>query len=275
MKNLIKQSDPYYAFKPDAFEPDTEYDLEIGEFLKTYKTYPERKPVPMYKGEPAYAPAPQPWIQMENLLVKGEPLPDAGLPDSVKYPRPYHWSPVKCPLRDVSEHIDFEAEHVIKGLVRIRKHGDTKWINPDDIIVCEKKHEIDHDKIKPGQIWKLTIDGDPRFQNTMIMILPSNGHRLRFIYQTIVIYATDYKVSDTAEGNIDLYHNDNKMIDISKVHLELITDNTNPNGSELDRTKNSEYIYPSSYDIGYREDYPAIEPRKRRSPLYFGEDEEE
>ena len=82
------------------------------------------------------------------------------------------------------------------------------------------------------------------------MILSSFGDRLRFVYQTKVRYSQEYEETDTAQGYIDLYDQNGEMNDVSKVHLELVTDNTNPDGATMNRTQCDKFIYPSSFALG-------------------------
>ena len=229
MKNLLKDNEPMYMFKPNCFEYDTKYELEIDGKPQIYKTCPKPKYIgPNGQSEPEIREFPKPFATFMNVLFDGDPIPE---PDpsrpNIHMPR-YGFGPTR-PRRipEIRETISIEAIHVAKGIVHIRKFEDpsnTSWIDMDDLVTVEQRKSIDFEKIKPGQIWRLSIDGDSRFQNTLIMILSSYGDVLRFVYQTKVIYSTDYHQIDTAEGCINLYVNSTgSMNDIDKVHLELVT----------------------------------------------------
>lgn len=269
MKNLLKDQEPMYMFNPNCLEYDTDYEIEVNGNTLIYKTYPKPKLITCEgHPEPELKDYPKPFMTFSNQLFNGDPIPDSEpITFGTPFPR-YGFEPKPHRISDICETLSIEAIHVAKGIVRIRKldgDADTPWIPIDDLVTVEHRKSIDFNKIKPGQIWKLTIDGDPRFQNTLVMILGSYGDRLRFVYQTTVIYATDYQQTDTAEGCIDLYdRSTGNMNDIDKVHLELVTDNTNPDGATMDRTQSNKFLYPSSFSLGYQEHYPELPPRERK-----------
>ena len=271
MKNLLKENEPMYMFKPGCLEYETDYEIEVDGNYLIYKTYPKPKFIKRHEGdpEPDIKEFPKAFMTFMNRLFQGDPIPEPK-PITLGSPIPsYGFGPRERRIPDICETISIEAIHVAKGIVRIRKFDDdacdAPWMDVDDLITVEHRKSIDFNKIKPGQIWKLTIDGDPRFQNTLVMILGSYGDRLRFVYQTTVIYATDYQQTDTAEGCIDLYdRSTGNMNNIDIVHLELVTDNTNPDGAIMDRTQSDKFLYPSSFSLGYQEHYPELPPRERK-----------
>jgi hypothetical protein len=174
------------------------------------------------------------------------------------------------------------AERFQTGEVKIYKDGTR--ILPEYVLTEDDDNWIiDESKIHLGSIWSLTIDDDPRFQNTTIMILRIYGGCIEFGYQTKVIYTPDYSHIEAAEGRIDFHPNigmDNFKIEdyLDKIHLTLIRDNTN-GGAAMDRQNEDDIIYPRSYSVGgYREQYPPIPFRERpkRKPVddeYYDEDE--
>ena len=277
MKNLLKDQEPMYMFKPGCLEYETDYEIEVNGNTLIYKTHPKPKFITREgHPEPEFEEYPKPFMTFSNQLFNGDPIPD---PDPITFGTPfprYGFKPEPHRIPDIRETICIEAIHVAKDIVHIRKFDDacdTPWIPIDDLVTVEHRKSIDFNKIKPGQIWKLTIEGDPRFQNTMVMILGSYGDRLRFVYQTTVIYTTDYQQTDTAEGCIELYdRSTGNMNNIDIVHLELITDNTNPDGATMDRTQREKFLYPSSFTLGYQEHYPALPPRERRKRIMDDDD---
>lgn len=282
MKNLLKDQEPMYMFKPNCLEYDTDYEIEVNGNTLIYKTYPKPKFITCEghpEPEPELKDYPKPFMGFSNLLFNGDPIPDSEpITFGTPFPR-YGFEPKPHRISDIRETLSIEAIHVAKGIARIRKldgDADTPWIPIDDLVTVEHRKSIDFNKIKPGQIWKLTIDGDPRFQNTLVMILGSFGDKLRFVYQTTVIYTTDYQQTDTAEGSIELYdRSTGNMNNIDIVHLELITDNTNPDGATMDRTQCDKFLYPSSFTLGYQEHYPALPPRERRKRIMDDDDLDE
>ena len=273
MKNLLKDNEPMYMFKPNCLEYDTDYEIEVNGNHLIYKTYPKPKFIKRYEDqpEPEIKEWPKPFMTFSNHLFQDDSIPDPD-PKPIPFGRPiprYGFDSVPHRIPSICEALSIEAIHIVKGIVRIREFDydacDTPWMDVDDLVVVEQRKSIDFNKIKPGQIWKLTIDGDPRFQNTLIMILSSFRDRLRFVYQTKVMYSQEYEETDTAQGYIDLYDQNGEMNDISKVHLELVTDNTNPDGATMNRTQCDKFIYPSSFSLGYTENYPPIPPRERKA----------
>lgn len=249
MKNLLTHELDLPVFIAGSFEHDTEYDIEVNGVLKTYRTAKAPEPTLTL----GYIDYDCPRAVFNNVLAEGEKPPVYN-----RYTRTNH-KPWK---QDVRETIGIGADDVLDGTVKIRKHGDSEWIKPSDIVKIRQHIIIDRDKIKPGQLWKLTIDDDPRFQDTLIMILNDMFERLSFVYQVNVLYPDGFSQTETADGSINLYDRDHNLVDLSAVHLTLVQENTNP-GCSMDRTNVEEYTYPSSWLLGYKESYPKVEPRKR------------
>ena len=248
MINIIKEDAPYLYLKEGVIEPNTAYDILIDGHERTMMS-----PEPINNQRPySYKTS---FIHLMNVLSKG---------DEIKPHPVYSYNRRREPVKmNITESISFVVDDIFNGRVKMKKHGDAEWMRPEVFVDKDTMKSIDTDKIKPGQLWKLTIDGDPRFQNTLIMIIPCYWNALRFIYQTNVLYPDGYNQTETSEGNIELYDRNENLIDISKVHLTLVKDCTNPEGSSLDRTNEDKFIYPTSYNIGYKEAYPEIKPRKR------------
>ena len=260
MKNLIKDDKPRYVFKAEVFKSGIEYDIEINGIMRTYSIPACR--VPRGVKERNYN---SPWLHFTNTLYEEN--------------GPAYFEDRRQPNKDyipgIHESVSVDAQLVALGIVKIREKGQTEWMNPDDMLIKENVKVIDTDRIKPGQLWSLTIDGDPRFNNTTIMIIPSHyGTALRFIYQTNVMYTEGYSQTETAEGVIEFMNRKGELNNLDNVHITLLQDNTNPSGAIMDRSKDNEYIYPRTYPIGYKEIYPPIEFTKRNKCEYDDPNEE-
>lgn len=259
MKNLIKKCDDLIRFKAHAFECGDNYTLEInGEKYPVALEY--CGPVGKYDGNhmPIYESR---MIHFTRVLIN-----ESGV---IRQGRIYPGQEIcgEKYVPGVNINISIPVEHFVDGKVKIY-HGD-ELINPNDVIISSENWMIDASKINLGSIWNLTIDGDPRFQNTMIMIIRAYGSCIEFAYQTRVVYSPEYSHIEAAEGRLmfdyrymhkDGTTNINDYVD--KIHLTLVKDNTN-NGADMDRS-NDDIVYPRSYGVGsYREDYPPVEFRKR------------
>lgn len=258
MKNLIKKGPKFLRFKAHSFEcgdytldiNGQSYDVEL-KFCGPYDMKSDHEP--MY--DSSHLHFSKTLIKEEGEIYQGRVYPGQEYRDDKFVP-------------GVSVNIGVPAERFASGEIKIFRNGER--INPDDVLTVDDNWIIDTSKIHLGSLWNLTIDGDPRFQNTMIMILRVWGSSIEFAYQTKVIYSTDYSHIEAAEGRIefaprirdcDKSLNINDYID--KVHLTLVKDNTNA-GADMDRTKEDEVIYPRSYGVGgYREIYPPVEFRTR------------
>lgn len=259
MKNLIKKCDDLIRFKAHAFECGNNYTLEInGEKYPVELEYcgptkdVDNNHMPLY--------------DCHNIHFTKSLINDTG---NMHHGRIYPGQEI-CGeeyVPGVNIDINVPVEHVASGNVKIYHNGEI--INPNDVIISSENWMIDTSKINLGSIWNLTIDGDPRFQNTLIMIIRVWGACIEFAYQTRVIYSPEYSHIEAAEGrlmfNRHMQHKDeainiNDYVD--KIHLTLVKDNTN-NGADMDRS-NDDIMYPRSYGVGnYCEDYPPVEFRKR------------
>lgn len=264
IQELIKKEAENVTFRPDAFEYDTRYVVEVKKdgISKLWKTI---EPPQQYS---TIAPPPldpnnkkmhfgYTTITMFNNVIERDPIDDPlTIPHIPSRHKRYHvrmeWNP------GVTEHISISALCVKNGDIIIRHEDGTPVEDPTTVT---EYYGFDGDKIEEGSIWKLTIDGDPRFQNTLIMIMRVD-RSIRFLYQAKVIYSDDYSKLETAEGFIELYNSKGEMNDLTSVDLELVHQRSNP-GCDMDRT-NDEIIYPQGYN-GYREAYPGYEFAKRGS----------
>lgn len=256
MKNLIKKGPEICRFKAGSFECGEEYTLEInGEKhnvgLSVYKSGGvEAARMPLHDVS---------FVCFHRTLIPGDPYPFI----NPVYPGQNICNGKHVP--GVGINIDVPAERFANGEVKI--YYQDKLINPDDVLKISDEYIVDTDKINMGSLWNLTIDGDPRFQNTLVLITHVYGSTIEFSYQTRVIYTSDYAHIECAEGRIDFTHrtdSDGKPINImdyiDKIHFTLVKDNTN-GGADMDRT-NANLIYPRSYNGGYREIYPPIKFRE-------------
>lgn len=260
MKNLIKKGPDSIRFKAHSFECGDNYTLEInGEKYPVELGYygPEIKDEPTNNYMPPYGTHE---IHFNKRLIN-----ETG---SIRHGRIYPGQEIcgeaYVPGVDINIHVP--VEHFASGRVKIY-HGD-ELINPNNVITTKENWMVDTSKINLGSIWNLTIDGDPRFQNTMIMIINVYGFCIEFAYQTRVVYSPEYSHVEAAEGRLmfNRYMHKDESININdyvdKIHLTLVKDNTN-NGADMDRS-NDDIIYPRSYGVGsYREEYPQVEFRKR------------
>lgn len=260
MKNIIKKGHKFLKFKAKSFECGDGYSVEInGErYDGSIKFF----------GPSSANDGLEPMYDSSNVSFVKELIPDTGsIPDSIRlYPGQK--------VRDtdfkagVYISISIPADRFAAGDVKLFRHGEK--INPDDVLTDDDDiWVVDEEKVHLGSIWNLTIDDDPRFQNTLIMITRIWGGCVEFAYQTHVQYTPDYTHIEAAEGRIDLNGSRNRYNPVeineivSKVHLTLVKDNTN-GGAVMDRQHEDEIVYPRSYGIGgYREQYPPIEFRKR------------
>lgn len=253
MKNLIKKGPKFIRYKANSFKCG-DYTLEIngekyGVKLKNGGLLKETDTVPAYD------------VNFLNFIR--ELIKETGSPFNTKIPSGQEYSHY---VPGVNICINVPADRFAAGEVVIYHDGER--INPDDVLTLEDNWMIDTNKVNLGSIWNLTIDGDPRFQNTMIMITRIWGSSIEFAYQTKVIYSPEYSHVEVAEGLIDFYPNNaehNFKIEdyLDKIHLTLIKDNTNC-GADMDRQNEADVIYPRAYSFGgYREQYPPIPFRER------------
>lgn len=247
MRNLIKKGDPIPHFKPNVLEAG-QYVIKVGEHERVYTyTPPSKYPTHML------------CISFTNVLWMKENPQDPPEIKSLRRKRRIY--------PNIEEQISFSASDYMNGIVKIRKYGNVDdWIPVDDIIEVEYPIVLDKDKVKPGSIWRLTIDGDERFQDTVIMVIGPEGSRplwhMRFLYQTEVIYNNDFRNIETAEATIDwdsLRGND-KKVDFNKIHMVPV--DTNNHICTLNRTDDDEVYYPRSTN-GFCEVYPYVSPQER------------
>ena len=258
MKNLIKNGPKFLRYKAHSFKCG-DYTLEInGE-----KYHVELK----YCGPDDMKSDSEPAFDSSHIHFTRDLIKESGsIPRRRIYPGQEFSNEKYVPGVNIG--IGVPAERFASGEVKIY-YGD-ELIKPDDVLTSDENWIIDISKINLGSIWNLTIDGDPRFQNTMIMILHVWGSTIEFAYQTKVIYSPEYSHVEVAEGRIEFaprIRDCDKPVDIfdyiNKIHLTLVKDNTN-NGADMDRQHEDDTIYPRSYGVGgYREIYPPIEFRKR------------
>ena len=272
MKNLIKKGPKFLRYKAHSFKCG-DYTLEING-----ETYPvELK----YCGPDSMESDSEPAFDSSHIHFTRDLIKESGsLPRRRIYPG-QEFSDEKY-VPGVNIGIGVPAERFVSGEVKI--YHENELIKPDDVITSDENWIIDTSKVNLGSLWNLTIDGDPRFQNTMIMIIRVWGSCIEFAYQTKVIYSPEYSHVEVAEGRIEfaprLYAGGNAL-DINdyvdKIHLTLIKDNTN-SGADMDRQHEDDIVYPRSYGVGgYREMYPPVEFRKRvkRNPEEdYDEDDE-
>ena len=268
MKNLIKKGNDLIRFKEHAFECGDNYTLEInGEKYPVELGY--CGPVIKDEDNSHMPPYETHMINFNKRLIN-----ETGV---IRQGRIYPGQEIcgEAYVPGVNININVPVEHVASGEIKIY-HGD-ELINPNDVIISSENWMIDTSKINLGSLWNLTIDGDPRFQNTMIMIIRVYGSCIEFAYQTRVVYSPEYSHIEAAEGRLmfDYRSYKGESININdyvdKIHLTLVKDNTN-NGADMDRTSD-DIIYPRSYGVGtYREEYPPIEFRKRSAKRNLDED---
>jgi hypothetical protein len=258
MKNLMKRGNPWYTFNYDVLEDGGTYDIEVnGNAVRTYKW---EAPNWFKKSDSGCKP------RLTNLMFR-EMLFRGNVPDEpIKWGRGRDSEEER--IWDICEVLSIDAIHYVKGIARIKKHGDVEWIPVDTLIEAEENIVVDESKIHQGQIWKLTIDDDPRFNNTMIMIGRIFPGSLEFKYQTLVKYENNYEHVELCTGVIDFrnFDKDGRLIDFNfdKIHFTLVHDNTNPTGSSIDRTELDKYYYDTSGNGEWLEAYPKNEPMKRR-----------
>ncbi len=268
MKNLIKKGPKFLRYKNHSFQCGN-YTLEING---------EKFPVELKYYGPVESDT-MPEYDSSHICFRRDLIKETGhLHFGRVYPGQEHHSDEKyIPGVDIS--IGVPAERFASGEVKIY-HGD-ELIKPDDVLTFDDNWVIDTSKVNLGSLWNLTIDGDPRFQNTLIMIIRVWGSCIEFAYQTKVIYSPEDSHIEVAEGKIEfaprLYDGGNAVNIkdyVDKIHLTLIKDNTN-GGADMDR-QNDDIVYPRSFGIGgYREMYPPVEFRNRikRNPDEVYDDE--
>lgn len=256
MKNIIKKGPKFLRFKVGSFECG-DYTLDING-QKYEVTLSEFEPDSIKDGK-------EPRFDSSNIHFHREIIPDENASHFTRlYPGQSAHNENYVP--GINFGISIPAKHFATGVVKIYHKGEQ--INPDDVLTSDERYVIDEDKIHLGSIWNLTIDDDPRFQNTLIMVMRIWGSCIEFGYQTRVIYSPEYSHIEAAEGRIELYprrDNDPELVNehLRRVHLTLVKDNTN-GGAVMDRQHDDEVVYPRSYSVGgYREQYPPVEFRKR------------
>lgn len=264
MINLIKQSDPMYSFDGRKLKKDCDYDVRVCNITKTYKWLPPYGP--------ATSDRHLAWLNFVNIFRKGN-RPEFGTP----------FKPGEHYTQDIGENLSFDAMDYVNGDVRIKEHDSDHWLTVDELITTEHDIVLDDSKIFPGQIWSLTIDGDPRFNNTIIQIASVTRWELLFNFQRKVIYGEDFERIELVQGKIDykptIYNKETKMrekvdFDFSKVHLDILMNKDKPTES-IDRSEPGKYIYPYPHTgwSNQREDYPFTEFKERKP--FTGHDDED
>lgn len=266
MKNLIKKTPDILRFKANSFDAGT-YGVEINGNKYTMNLGiggvgcikpPEVEKYPPYDSQD---------LNFGKNLID----PVGEMSRGRIYPGQHLYDENFIPGATMS--IRVPAEHVASGKIKI--YNESGKINPDDVITIDSGYEWNIENIKLGSLWNLNIDGDPRFQNTTVLIIRVMGRRLDFLYQTKVIYSPEYHHIECAEGSIEIPLGTDGVEEVAnKVHLTLINDDSN-GGSIMDRQNEDEIVYPRSYSIGgYREQYPPVEFRKRQAPQEFDPEDE-
>ena len=259
------------SFNPEAFDFDTKYIVEADGYSKLFSSNswddvarcnspdsdPKRVKSWQFSGN---------LISLRNTIIE---------PRENKFNKPNrrtapnHTYPWRWNSSELVELIQVPCELVHDGSIKLYHEDGSPVENPT---IIKEMYGIDYNMIKPGQIWKLTIDGDPRFQNTMVMIMKDNERydnyrTLNFIYQTETLYEDGYSERQTANGVIEVYnHSEGKeeLNDLSKVHMELVIDNSNPDGTRID-CSDPDMVFPRRYGVGLREIWPDIRPYPKRS----------
>lgn len=257
MKNLIKKGPKFLRYKAHSFKCG-DYTLEING---------ERYPVELKCcGPESMKSDSEPAFDSSHIHFTRDLVKETGSITRRRIFPGQEFSNEKY-VPGVNMGIGVPAERFASGEVKI--YYEEELIKPDDVITSDDVWMIDTSKVNLGSLWNLTIDGDPRFQNTMIMITRAWGSCIEFAYQTKVIYSPEYSHIEAAEGRIEFAPRlqAGGAVDINdyidKIHLTLIKDNTN-GGADMDRQHEDEIVYPRSYGFGgYREMYPPIEFKKR------------
>jgi hypothetical protein len=255
MINLMTLSDPMYTFDTSKLKENCDYDVRVGNITKTYKWNPPYGPVNIDR-RPA-------WLHFTNIFRKGN-RPEFGEP----------FEPHKHYKQDIGESLSIDAMDYVDGDVRIKEHDSDHWFTVDELVITEREPVLDDSKIFPGQIWSLTIDGDPRFNNTIIQIASVTRWELFFNFQRKVVYGKDFERVELVQGKIDYkpqkYNKETKKyekidFDFNKVHLDILMNKDKPTET-IDRSQPDKYVYPYPHTgwSNQREDYPFTEFKERK-----------
>lgn len=274
MRKFIKQGNDNVNFKNGVFKQNEVYEIEYPDGTKrTWKWQCPSEKGCNYSTPVAY---------FGNTIIDAEPPRpsngDDGLEMSYGYSLMWQYrcnNSCRIPI-SVHESLSIDAIYVASGQIKIYSNG--ILMKPDDILKSSKTMYVDQDLIKIGSIYRLTIDDDPRFQNTLIMITSLNYGRLVFTYQTRIIYSNDLIETNMCTGEINLISRDGHCLSedlIDKIHLELVHE-VDENSAPLDRT-NDDVYYSRGYMGRFLVEYPPreyrtgrIEDRKRRFELREG-----
>lgn len=164
----------------------------------------------------------------------------------------------------MTESISFDALCVENGSVKI--YHDGKLMTRDEVLIDSIELYVDNEKIKPGDIFKLTIEDNPVFNDALIMIHNSSWNGISFKFQTRVEYSNGLIVPTLCSGEINLRNRDGSPLtdeQISKVHLTLVH-KVADDSPTLDRT-NDDVYYPRGFVGGaFNVEYPERKYRTGR-----------
>jgi hypothetical protein len=164
----------------------------------------------------------------------------------------------------MTESISFDALCVENGSVKI--YHDGKLMTRDEVLIDSIELYVDNEKIKPGDIFKLTIEGNPIFNDALIMIHNSSWNGISFRFQTRVEYSNGLIVPTLCSGEINLRNRDGSPLtdeQISKVHLTLVH-KVADDSPTLDRTDDDVYYPRGMVGGAFNVEYPERKYRTGR-----------
>ena len=272
MRKFIKQGNDNVKFKNGVFKQNEVYEIEYPDGTKHAWRWHGPNNRRNYGAPVAY---------FSNAIIDAEPSRPSNSGDALEMSYGYgysvawryeHNNSCRTPM-GVHESLSIDAIYVASGEIKIYSNG--VLMKPDDILETSKTIYVDQDLIKLGSIYRLTIDDDPRFHNTLIMITGFGYGKLVFAYQTRIIYSNDLIETNMCTGEIDLMSRDGHCLSddlIDKIHLELVHE-VDKNSTPLDRT-NDDVYYSRGFMGRFLVEYPPrdyrtgrIEDRKRRFEL--------
>lgn len=254
MKKFIKDGNPLVDFKAGVFVNNEIYDI----------IYPDGTKHSWHFIGTGNSDICSPYAYFGNVIVADKYNTSDDVNGRASYGYRLQWiRHDDDPCNGINESISINAIYVLKGVIKIYHNGEL--MKPDDILETKPTKYIDFDRVKIGSIYKLTIDDDPRFQNTMIMVTAIHQNALIFAYQTRIIYSNDTMETTMCTGTINLMNRNREyMTDdiINKVHLELVYE-VPSDSTPLDRTDDDLY-YPRGYMGQFTVTYPETKFRSGR-----------
>lgn len=223
MKKFIKRADDAYNIRKDAITLDKKYRIRFpdGEEREYNLSSESNK----YLGRTLF------FSNVRISSTRYNPHPESYIDRSFK--------------PSVQECVSIPTMYLVDGTIKLIDPDTNEVIPPETYIETVPCYVFDESKLVRGGIYKITIDGNPIFNNTLAMLATCYGMTIEFDYQRKVIYNDQIMKTESARFGISLDGSLNELVDT--VHIEEVNTNTNnmepcpPEEPEYDEDGNELY----------------------------------